>query len=893
MRRLSSIPLLLRTLFRRKTVEQELDDELRSHLEDEIQAGIERGLPPEAARQQAVRKLHGAGLYKEQVRDAWRAGLADGIRQDLRYAVRTLLKSPAFATIAILSLALGIGANTAVFSLMDVLLLRPLPVSNPGRLALVKLDEQRYSFSYPLFQQIHDRNSVFSHTFAWDIRNEQTPEGQDLMLVPTVFGSGEFFQGLGVAPQLGRTFGPEDDRPGGGPNGPVVVISDGFWSRRFGRNSSVLGQTLPVNGVSAIVIGVMPAGFFGAEVGTAPDLFVPLNTARQTDDQSRCMDSTSCWFLRVMGRLKDPVSAEEAHANLRVLSRPIMEATTSPGMRADRKALYQSRVIHSEPGKSGFTSLRGRVKDPLRVLMALVAIVLLIACANLANLLTARATARSREIAVRLAMGAGRGRVIRQLLTESLLLALAGAAGGFAFSLWSTRVLIAVLSGVDHAIHLDLHPDWRVLLFSSGAAVAAGILFGLAPAFRATRSGIAAAIRERAHNVRGAESASGFGKVMLGVQVGLSVVLLAAAGLFAGTLGRLLNVDPGFAPDRLATVSIINSRPPLQGPALIGALHRIVERARALPGVEGATLVWPRPLTNSGWNDFAVVPGRPDLTEDQRLTNINVVGTQYVKTVGVTLAAGREFNDGDHAESEKVIMISEGAARRFFPDGSALGRQISVEKNVMRRIVGIVADSRYLNLREETPLVAYLPVAQSNQSGFVAVRSGMSVAALYPMFRHIVHEEVPAMPIGSIVTMRQQIDESLSTERLTAYLSIFIGALALLLTSVGLYGILSYSVQRRTGEIGIRMALGAQRNSVVWLILREAMGHTVAGLAAGIVVVIATSKVVKALLYGVKPNDPATIAAAVGILVLVCIFAASLPARRATRLDPMQALRED
>jgi predicted permease len=887
-----TIPLRLRSLFRRNTVEKELDEELRSHVECETEACVHRGMSADEARAAALRKIHGAELYKDEVRDAWGVGFIDSIRQDVRYTLRTLLKSPVFTLVAIVSLSLGIGANTSIFSLMDVLLIRPLPVAEPDQLSLVRLDERQYSFSYPLFQQVHDHNGAFSSSFAYSVETVQVPEGQDILLMPAVYGSGDYFAALRVAPTIGRIFGPDDDRKGGGPSGLVALIRDGLWSRKFGRDPSVIGRAMTINGQPVTIIGVTPAGFFGVEVGTAPDLFMPLNQKRELDGAGPCMESTSCWFLRVMGRRKPDISPDQAEAALRVISGPSMEATTQANMRADRKAAYQKRVIHAEAGKSGFSRLRLNVRDPLKVLMGLVVIVLLIACANMANLLTARATARAREVGVRLAIGATRARLVRQFLTESVILSASGAVGGFVFSIWSTRVLLSILSTTDNPVRLDLRADWRVLLFSSTAALAAGLLFGTAPALRATAQGVAAAIKERGRHGRGGEPA-GFGKALLGVQVGLSVVLLAAAGLFAGSLVRLLNLNPGFDADRLTVISVVNSRPPRTGTAAITLFNRLAERARMLPGVEAATVVWPKPLTNSGWNDFATVPGRSDLAEDQRLVDINVVGTQYTRTWGVRLAAGRDFDAGDTATSEKVIMISENAARRFFPDGGALGRQISIEKNVLRRIVGIVGDTKYRTLKDEIGLVAYVPYTQSNNNGYVALRTSIPPGGVLPMFRQILRDEAPGMPVGTVVSMRQQIDESLSTERLTAYLSVFIGLLALLLTSIGLYGILAYSVMRRTSEIGVRVALGARRTSVVWLVVREAMVHTLTGIAVGVAVVLGASKVVRSLLYDLKPNDPATIAAAVGVLVFVCALAAALPARRAARLDPMQALREE
>ena len=882
-------------IFRRKRFESDMDAELRFHIAAYVDDLFRSGVPREEAVRRARLEFGALEATKDECRQAGGFQRIDELRADLRLTLRTLRQNPGFAAIAILSLALGIGANTAVFSLMDVLLIRPLPVAYPDQLALLRLDADRYSFTYPLFRQVQDRNAVFSGIFASTYRRVQVPEGADMLLIQAVYGSGEYFRTLGIAPVIGRIFGPDDDRPGGGADGPVAVISSGLWSRKYGSSPAAIGQTMVVNSVVVTIVGVAPPGFFGTEVGNAPDIWLPLNLARQTGDNAACFDNPDCWFLRVIGRLRPDVSWDKAASNLRVISRPSMEATVKPGMRSDRKAKALARIVEFEPGRSGYSGLRMRVKDPLAVLMALVALVLLIACANMAGLLTARASARWREVGMRLALGAGRGRLVRQFLTESLVLSAAGSAAGLLFSFWSTRLLIGVLSTADNPVRLDLRPDWRVALFTTGTAIAAGILFGIWPALRSTRHGVAGILRERAHQLRASHQRSGFARHLLALQTALSVVLLAAAGLFAGTLVRLATLHPGFDPDHLTIVNVLNSRPPVVGPAAINLFGRLMERARAIPGVESVTALSTMPLTGGGWDDFFAIPGRLDLSEEQRDADINTVGTSFSRTMGIPLLEGREFNAGDTAQSEPVILISENAARRWFPNGGAIGARIRAESSgpQPRRIVGIVGNSKYLDLREALPNTVYIPYTQTTQKGYVALRTAAPISATYAAFRRILHEEAPAMPIGTIKTMRQQIDESLSTERLMAYISVFVGVLALLLTCVGLYGVLAYNVTRRTGEIGIRMALGAQRPSVIWLVVKEAMAHTLAGLAVGVAAVFATSRVVRSMLYDVQPNDPFTIAAAVLLLIAVCAVAAWLPVRRATRLHPIEALREE
>jgi predicted permease len=887
---LYTIPLRAKSLFRRTRLEQELDEEFQFHLEQRIEAAVQQGLTPAEARAEAIRALDNMALRKEQCRDARGLRLIEDFAQDLRYAARTLRKSPAFAAVAVLSLALGIGANTAIFSVMDVLLLRPLPVPNAGRLELVSLsgkDRPRYSFTYTLFELIRDRNQVFAQTFAWSTIQLQTPVGSDMVHVPATFASGDYFAGLGTQPILGRVFGREEDRSAGA--SPVAVISDGFWSRRYGRNPAVAGQSIVLNGIAVTIIGVMPQGFFGAEVGNAPDVWVPLNLQRRLEDP-RCISSPSCWYLRVMADPKPGVSEPQARAQLQIISRGIMEDAHPPA-RPDRRTAFLSQVVQAEPGATGWTGLRSQVRGPLRVLMALVAFVLLIACANMANLLTARAAARHKEVAIRLAMGAARWRVIRQLLTESLLLAGAGAVLGFLIAIWATRVLIAMVSST--AV-LDLRPDWRVLMFTALAALGTGLLFGLAPAFRATRAGIGVALRERGHQIQGGEGRFGFTRLLLGAQVALSIVLLAAAGLLAGSLVRLITQNPGFDPRGVTVLSLDTKKLPQKGPALLDLYDTILHRTREMPGVESASTGYTM-LTNSGWDNFVTIPGRPDIPEDQRDACINPVSSDYLRTMRIPLLAGRDFTDADSERSQKVALLSENAARRWFPRG-ALGAELIFRNNNTDyniRIVGITRDVKYFNLREEFPNVMFLAYNQWDQHSGIAIRTAEPISRTYSKFRDVLRQVAPGTPIGTVKTMEDVIDELTGTERLTAYLSLFFAGLALLLTAVGLYGILAYAVARRTSEIGVRMALGAQRGTVIWLVMRDAMANLAVGAALGLAVVIACSKLIASLLYGVRPNDPGMMLTAITALAAVCAFAAWIPARRASRLDPMTALRED
>ncbi|MBV9498932.1 MAG: ABC transporter permease, partial [Acidobacteriaceae bacterium] len=585
-----TLPLRLRSIFHPRQVEQELEDELNYHLEQCAEQEIARGTDPNEAHYVALRAMQGVEQRKEECRDRRRVGMIENLGRDLRYAVRMLRKSPAFTTIAVLSLALGIGANTAIFSLINTLLLRPLPVPQPERLLTVLANthgrQSISDFTYSIFRAIQQETQVFSHVFTWGSHSFQMNSGPDMVHVPGMFASGDYFSGLGVPAVTGRTFTSADDKPEGGKDGPVTVISDQFWSSHFQRDPSAIGSGITLDGTRFTIIGIMPPGFSGAEVGTKPQIWVPLTS--KVDDQA-CLASRSCWWLVTMGRLKPGISPKQADAELAITSTRILhDALPTNWGPLDQKKFLQ-RQFFTAPGAQGWTFLRTQFSNPLAILMTLVVLVLLIACANMANLLLARASARQREIAVRLAMGASRTRIIRQLLTESVLISLIGGLAGIAFASWSVRLLVGFLSASQrHSFsgepaQFDLHPDWRVVLFTLLAITAGGLLFGLGPAFRATRVGISASLKERAHNLRLAESRVGVGRIILAAQAALSVLLVAGAGLFAGSLFRLLTLNPGFNPKDVALIGIDTDRLAQRGPALLNLYSRLLDRSAHLP----------------------------------------------------------------------------------------------------------------------------------------------------------------------------------------------------------------------------------------------------------------------------------------------------------------------
>lgn len=887
----------MQSLFHRRQAEEELDEELLFHIENLTESNIAKGMNAAEARRHARKAMEGFEQIKEECRDLRGIGWLENLARDVRYGLRMLRRSPVFTAVAILSLALGIGANSAIFSLVDTLLLRPLPVPKPEELRSVflRLLERPQPFlSYPMFQGLQAHNQVFAGLAAWANKRFQMVSGDEVIHVDGELASGGYFSVLNVPPAQGRTFTEADDYPAGGKDGPVAVVSDRFWNSHLQRSPAAIGGGIVLNGVRFTVIGVMPPDFFGAEIGTRPEVWIPVSLASRIDDPA-CIASRTCWWLTAMGRKKPGITADQVNAHLAAISGEVLRDTTPPGFNAAMKERYRAYTFYSTSGEQGWSFLRLQFSDPLLILTTLVALVLLTACANMANLLLARASARQREIAVRLSMGAGRARIIRQLLTESVLLSLAGGVAGIFFALWLTRILMAFLSatqrhGPGQFTHLELQLDWRVMLFTFSVALVSGILFGLAPAVRSTQVGIVSSLKESAQNIRGTASRFEPGRLLLALQTALSVVLVAAAGLFAGSLYRLLTVSYGFNPDDVSLIAVDTEKRVEKGPALAALYGQVLERANGLPGVKAASLLWHVPLTFPGWAEKVRVPGKP---ESQ--TSINWIGPRFFDAMEIPLLAGRQFHEGDTAGSEKVGVISQLAARRFFPGENAIGRQILLGKEEIR-IVGIVEGIKYMSLRANEPPELYIPYTQKPgpvPSFHFVIKTHAGAPSPNPAFRRLLHELAPDVPIGMTYTMEQQIESSVGLERLMATLSLFFGALALLLSSIGLYGILAYTVTRRTGEIGIRMALGARRGHVIWLVLRGAIGYVLGGIVVGTITALGASRVVAALLYGVQPDDAGNLAAAIGAILLVTAAAALFPSLRVSRIDPAISLRQE
>jgi putative ABC transport system permease protein len=819
--------------------------------------------------------------------------MLDAIMQDVRYAMRALRSGPGFAAVAILSLALGIGANTAIFSLIDSLLLKALPVSHPEQLLQVTTAKNAY-FTNPIWEQLRDRQDVFSGIFAYGMAGGRfnLAAGGEARYAHGNVASGQFFDTLGLHAMVGRTFTMADDRrgcPG------TAVLSYGFWQREYGGRADVVGKTISLDSHPFDILGVIGPGFTGVDVGSDRDLYIPVCAEKiirgETSEQGP---------FRVIGRPKPGISPRQAQARLRTLA-PLVFAATAvpPDANPEERESYRKPTFDTRMAANGLSFIRKEYRQALLVLLAIAGVVLLIACANVANLLLARGAARQREIAIRMALGSGRGRLVRQLLTESLVLSLTGGALGILFAQWSTRLLVGFLSSGWNKAYLDLSIDSRMLAFTAGVAILTGLLFGLAPAWRGTRVNPQSAMKANARGlIEGGKF--GLGKALVVVQVALSLVLVIGAGLMLSTFFRLETLDPGFerASVLLVGVDLRNGHypPPRRG----AVFEEILEHLRALPGVRSASASDVTPIDNSIDAGYLQIEGYTSKSREDTMVYFNEVSGRFFETLGTDLVAGRDFNAHDTPGSPKVAIVNQGMAKKFFAGQNPVGRRYRPDNgNKLAdwvEIVGVVKDAKYVELREDIHPTAYVAASQ-DASRNESVTFELRVAAGAPtgLISAVKSSIARVNPDVSLQfkTLALQVDESLSRERLLATLSGFFGGLALVLATIGLYGAMSYNVTRRRNEIGIRMALGAEQSRVLRMVLGEVAFLIGVGLAIGLGAAIATTRFIASFLYGMKANDPWTIFLAAAVLALVAALAGFLPARRASRLDPMNALREE
>lgn len=892
----------LRSLLRRDAVESEADAELRFHFDEQIEKHIKSGLTREEATRRARLEFGGHEQLKEEIRDARGVNLIETLIQDVRYGLRILGRTPVISCVAILSLALGIGANTAIFSLIDTVMLRMLPVEKPDELTQVLIqdprspnDEAEPTFTNPLWEEIRNRQDFYSGIFAWSLTQFDLAQGGAVHDVNGMFASGGYFSTLGIRPAAGRLITADDDRRG---CSGVAILSYGFWQDHFGGMQSAVGSTLSLDNHNFNVIGVSAPGFFGLEVGKKFDVAIPICAAEIFDGPKSRLDRRSWWWLNVAGRSKPGVSPDELKARLGVVSPLVFAAALPQDWEVKEQQAFLKRSFQTVPAATGTSYLRQKFTQPLHILMGVVGLVLLIACANIASLMLARASARHKEIAVRKALGASRARLIRQLLTECVLLSTAGAILGILFARWGSSLLVRYISTGDNKVFLDLSFDWRILSFTAGVAVSTGILFGVLPAFRSTRVSLTSAMK--GSQAVDAESRAKFrpGKWIVASQVALSLVLLVASGLFLRSLEKLVSMDVGFDRNNVLVVraNLHNAKVAAeQQPAMF---DEIESRLSTLSGVVSASRSVMTPVSNYVWNSDLEVDTPNAPRGDAALAFFNFVSPGYLGTVRTPLLAGRNFNDGDTRTSPRIAIVNETMARRFFPNGDALGKYFRVHADPGKpeppiQIVGLAKDAKYESLREEARATAYFPIAQVTEpveEQVFELRTAMRPWALVPAVQESVAGVGKAIPL-EFHTLAEQVDDSLVQERLLATLSTFFGALALLLAMIGLYGAVSYLVAQRQPEFGIRMALGAPRGSILRLVMRDVVIVLASGLTAGAFLALATVGVLQKMLFGLVPHDTFTFIAAIGVLSAVAVVAGYLPARRAMRVDPMVALR--
>ncbi|MGE3273957.1 MAG: ABC transporter permease [Vicinamibacterales bacterium] len=823
------------------------------------------------------------------------------VASDLRAAFRQLRVTPMVTAVAVLSLALGIGANVAIFSLVNALMLKRLPVHEPDRLVLVGMplrggEGLRRSFTNPQWEYLRDHTDVFAGMAAVGGARFDLNAGGEARPIEGVYVNGRFFDTLGVVPAAGRLLTEADDQRGGGQDGPVAVLSYGFWQREFGGSPDVLGRTLPLDGHAFTIVGVAPEDFLGVEVGQAFDVAVPLATEAVIQGELSSLDQRSSWWIRILGRLAPGQTLAQAQARLEAGRPGLVTATMPQDWRVEDQARYLAEPFVLSPAGAGFSYLRERYSRPLFVLLGIVALVLLIACANLANLLLARSTARRRELSIRVALGASRSRLARLLIVESLLLSALGTAAGILVAVWGSRALVGLISTYAEAVVLDLALDWRVLAFTAAVGTATGLLFGAVPALRSTRVMPADALRDHSRGVIGG-GRLGLVHGLVALQVALSFVLVFGAGLFVRTFASLTTQDMGFDASRVLIATVDLRRAQAESPDLPARFERLRDALLAVPGVESSAVSVVTPVSRNTWNDLITVPGY-DAPEDDRIAWYNRVTPGYFRTYGTPVLTGRDIGAGDRLGAPNVVLVNETFAGKFFGGASPLGKTFTIGTGERARevqIVGLVADAKYDSLREPAQPTMYAAWAQYDEGlprARISVRTRMAPETMRAAVVEALAREDPAAVI-SLKAFADDLAADVTQERAVALLSGFFGLLALLLAAVGLYGVMSYSVVRRRNEIGIRIALGANPGRLLRQVLAQVALITVIGLGTGVAVALGAGRVVESLLFGLGATDWSTVALAGVALAGAAVLAGYLPARRAAGVDPMQALREE
>jgi predicted permease len=893
----------------------EFDEEMRMHLQLLTEQAIRRGMSPEEARSAAHRQFGNISLLRQRRQEMKSIMSLANLGRDLRFAARQLRRSPSLAIIAVVSLALGIGANTAIFTIAKNVLLDSLPVKNPHELLLltwvsghqqpvppvwgdVGTSEQggfrSTAFSYPVLEELRKKTTIFTDLIAFKpIPMTVTVDGNP-ELIDGEMVSGNAFSGLGVKPLLGRPLMPADDMAPG--SGPVAVISEGYWAERFGRSSLALGKTIFVNGVPITVVGVSPARFTGLEMGQETRIFVPLTMQPllfpreqlTASGSPSLLNNPQSWWVLILARLGPGVPESRAQSALDLVLR---QKAMDDLPRAKGMDQFHLRL---EPGDRGLDYLKSEFAKSLYVLFALAGLVLLLACVNLANLLLARAATRQREMSTRLALGARRMHIMRQVLTESLLLSAMGGVAGLLLGYLGRNVIPRLLASPSQPAMMQVDFDWGVLAFTAGLSLATGLLFGIVPAWQAIHSDRNAALNGADHATAGGHG-MWFGKALVIFQIALSTILLIGAGLFVRTLENLSHTPLGFRSDHILLFRLNPPRTRYSDAQMMAFYQQLEEKLAVVPGVRSVSMSNIAIIGDGHSGSTFHVSGRPVETEAVRVQT-NHVGANFFQTMGIPILQGRGFDVHDTAASPKVAVVNRALARQFFPNENPIGQTFEAEADDTKgpvEIVGIAADTRYADLRSETPPTFYLPYSQALGSArmVVEIHTQAEPGSILSQARSVVASIDRDMPLIDVRTMTEQLKATMSGERVFAQLTSGFGILALLLACIGIYGVMAYTVARRTGEIGIRMALGAQALQVLGMVLREASWMAVAGVTLGLGCALWLARFLSSMLYGLMPWDPLTLTSSSSLLLIIALVAASGPARRASRVDPIRALR--
>jgi predicted permease len=900
----------LSAVLHRQRAENEMDAELRFHIEAYAEDLVRSGVPRKQAMRRARLEFGGVEKAKEECRDARGVSLVESLLQDLHFGLRMMRKNPGFTAVAVLTLALGIGVNTAIFTVVNAVMLRALPVQHPEELVTIGDPARVHSsgtgtpridvFSYPLYREIRDNNSVFSSVFASSspnnlrIKIESAPEGIAGRLVTE-----NYFQTLGVRPLLGGTFSPEDGKVAGAD--PVLVISYSYWRRRFAGDPAVIGRKVRLNNYPLTIIGVMPPGFFGEVVGDHADVWAPMMMQPELMPGREFLEDAKSASLLLIGRRKPGVTIGQARANVNAVVEQALKVALDGKLTADdRDAVRKMKIaVQVLPGGRGLSRLRKDFATPLFLLMAMVLLVLLVACVNVANLMLARSAARQREIAIRFAMGAAAGRIIRQLLTESLVLASVGGALGLLLACWGSTLLVSLVYEDSPNERLALGTDWRVLGFTAGLCLLASVVFGLAPAFRILHVKLNRSLTEGARDF-GSATKGRVRYILVASQIALGALVLMCAGLLVRSLSNLKEFDLGYSRDQLLLVPVDLLSGGYRGPAVQNATQELLLRLAGLPGVRSVSASSNGLFNGNESSDSVRVEGTASQNTGDSQTADDEVGPNYFSTIGVPIVLGREITQQDFSSAARVAVVNESFAKFYFGGQNSIGRMVHIQDSSRPdqppyQIIGVCRDVRDHDVREAARRRMYAPLTSAdfdeNGSPVFEVRAVGNPAMLLNSVRGAIRELNADLVVGDIETGGELVTDTLKSQILVAKLSTFFGLLVLSLVCVGLYGSMAYNVAARTGEIGLRMALGAPRGDLIWMVMRETWMVLLIGLAVGIPIGIGATNLFKTMLFGVSKADSPSIAAAILALVVICVTAAIVPVRRATRVDPMVALR--